>query len=185
MRYKTKKDLIEDIRNEHDKLCMLLAEIPEKNLREHGVWGDDWNINDLVAHLAEWQQMFLDWHRQGKKGQKPQMPAPGYKWNELPRLNQAIWKKHHSRNRSEIQKDFKSGYKQILKLIEELSEESLLSPGHFTWTGKNPLTTYLGPNTASHYRFAIRVIKRWQKQLAGSVKQKNDRKSISRKRPRR
>jgi hypothetical protein len=32
---------------------------------------------------------------------------------------------------------------------------------HVSEVGRHALATYLGPNTASHYRFARRVIKRW------------------------
>lgn len=170
MRYKSKEDLLKSIRTEHDALCALLLGIPEARHRERGVWGDGWTLCDLVAHLAEWQRMFLEWYREGEKGGKIHMPAPGYKWNELPRLNRAIWTKHRYRDPAGIRADFDSGYRRILKLVEGLSPEGLLKPGYFEWTGKYPLTTYLGPNTASHYRFAIKVIRRWQRQLAASTK---------------
>ena len=111
--------------------------------------------------------MFLGWYQDGLAGVTPKMPAPGYKWSELPRLNHAIWAKHRTRSMAAVQADFDAGYRQILQLVEALSPGQLLESGHFEWTGKHPLSTYLGPNTASHYRFAIKVIKRW---LKGSAK---------------
>jgi hypothetical protein len=56
----------------------------------------------------------------------------------------------------------------ILQIVESLSTKQLLEPGQFEWTGKHPLTTYIGPNTASHYRFALKVIKRWLKSTSGA-----------------
>ena len=50
--------------------------------------------------------------------------------------------------------------------MESLSTGQLLDAGHYEWTGKHPLTTYIGPNTASHYRFAVNVVKRWLKATA-------------------
>jgi hypothetical protein len=161
MRYRSKEALLGDIRTEHDSLCARLREIPKSRYRERGVWGDGWTISDLVAHLAEWQSMFLAWYDDGLRGANPRMPAPGYKWSELPALNVAIWAKHRSRPPEAVRAVFDSGYSRILGIVESLSAEQLLTPGHFEWTGKHPLTTYLGANTASHYRFAIRVIKRW------------------------
>jgi len=60
MRYNSKEDLLKSIRTEHDALCALLLEIPEAHHRKRGVWGDGWTLCDLVAHLAEWQRMFME-----------------------------------------------------------------------------------------------------------------------------
>jgi len=168
MRYEAKLALLQDIRTEHDSLCARLREIPKVRWREQGMWGDGWTVSDLVAHLAEWQRMFLVWYEDGLRGATPEMPAPGYKWSETPRLNRAIREKHRARSLAAVRNDFDSGYSRILQLVEALSPEQLLMPGHFKWTGKHPLTTYLGPNTASHFRFAIKVIKRWMKGAAAS-----------------
>jgi hypothetical protein len=156
---------MDDIRTEHDSLCARLGEIPKVRWQEPGVWGDGWTVSDLVAHLAEWQQMFLGWHEQGLGGSMPEMPARGYTWSQTPKLNRAIWEKHRSRSRASVMAAFDSGYSRIVHMGEALSPEQLLTPGHFSWTGKHPLATYLGPNTASHYRFAIKVINRWLKRV--------------------
>ncbi len=163
MKYGSKQELLTDIRESHDLLCEMLQKIHKSRYRESGVWGDDWTVSDLIAHLAEWQFMFLGWYEEGLKGETPPMPAPGYKWNEMARLNRAIWEKHRSRSVSAVRADFDAGYQRIIELVEEVSPDRLLSPGHFNWTGKHSLATYLGPNTASHYRFAMKVLKRWQK----------------------
>jgi hypothetical protein len=168
MKYESKQALIDDIRTEHDALCVLLGELQKEHWLEQGVWGDDWTVSDLVAHLAEWQRMFLIWYEDGLRSVTPEMPAAGYKWSETPKLNRAIWEKHRDRPPAEVRADFDSGYSRILEVIEGLSPNQLLVPGHFEWTGKHPLTTYLGPNTASHYRFAIKVIKRWRKRATAS-----------------
>jgi len=166
MRYESKGALIDDIRSEHDAFCALLKEIPESRYRESGVWGDGWNIVDLVAHLAEWQRMFLRWHREGLAGARPQIPAPGFKYREIPALNRAIQARYRASAFAEVQRDFEAGYREILELAEKLPPASLLESGKFAWTGKNPLRTYLGANTASHYRFATKVLRRW---LRGSL----------------
>jgi len=167
MRYKSKQSLMDDIRTEHDSLCAQLAEVPKARWHELGVWGDGWTLCDLLAHLAEWQHMFLGWFEDGLRGAAPEMPAPGYKWSQTPRLNRAIWEKHRSRSQAAVRADFDSGYSRIVQIVEALSPEQLLKPGYFEWTGKHPLTTYIGPNTASHYRFALKAIKRW---LKGTVR---------------
>ncbi|MBZ0171777.1 MAG: ClbS/DfsB family four-helix bundle protein, partial [Phycisphaerales bacterium] len=41
------------------------------------------------------------------------------------------------------------------------SEAELLEPGRFAWTGRYPLTTYLGANTASHYAAGSKILRRY------------------------
>jgi hypothetical protein len=150
MRYRSKQALLDDLRTEHDLLCARLAAIPKVRWHESGVWGDGWTMSDLVAHLAEWQRLFLGWYENGLLGATLKMPAAGYKWSQTPGLNRAIWEKHRSRSRAAVQADFDSGYSRIVQIVEVLSPEQLLESGHYEWTGKHPLTTYIGPNTASH-----------------------------------
>jgi hypothetical protein len=168
MRYTSKQALLHDIRTEHELLLRQLEEIPNARWREPGVWGDGWSLCDLVAHLAEWQRMFLGWYGEGLRGATPRMPAPGYRWSETPALNRAIREKHRVRSRAAIRADFDSGYTRIVRIVGSLTPGKLLEPGHYPWTGRNPLATYIGPNTASHYRFAVKVIKRWLKGTAGT-----------------
>jgi hypothetical protein len=163
MRYASKKALLADIEKEHAILIAYLEQIPKSRLMEQAVWGKGWTVHDLIAHLAEWQTMFLTWYADGEKELKPQMPAPGYKWNETPKLNEAIWEKHKSRTPAKVRADFDKGYERILALAQSLTESQLLKPGAFAWTGKNALVTYLSANSASHYRFANKVLKKWMK----------------------
>ena len=163
MKYISKQELIDDIEGEFSRLLAVLDVVPEHRYRDAGVWGEEWTINDLVAHLTEWHRLFLGWHRAGLRGESPQMPAPGYGWNETPRLNRAIWRKHKGRPTGELWEELQSSHAEVLGLAQSLSPEQLLSPGQFAWTGRNALVTYLGANTASHYRFAIRVLKRWRR----------------------
>ncbi len=163
MRFTTKQELIQSIENEHRTFVLLASSIPKSRYRERGVWGDDWSIKDLFAHLTEWEQMFLRWYREGAGGTHPALPAPGYKWNQTPELNQAIWHKHHRKSIKRVLEEFDSSYEEILSLVRALPAKKLLTPGLFTWTGKHPLATYLSPNTCSHYRAATRILKRWLK----------------------
>jgi len=166
MRFRSKREFVESVEQEHQTFVELVRSVSTSRYREEGVWGDGWTIRDLLAHLTEWEQMFLGWHRAGHDGRQPVMPAPGFKWNETPRLNQAIWSKHRSKSARKVIDEFEASYREMFSLIQQLSEEELLTPGHFAWTGKYPLTTYLAPNTCSHYRFATKILKRWLKRVA-------------------
>lgn len=149
MRYSSKDHLLSSIRTEHDRFLELVQQVSPDQYDTPGVWGDGWTLTDLIAHLGEWHAMFLRWYRDGLAGRKPDMPAPGYKWNETPRLNRDIQAKHADRSWNDARADFDRTYDEIVELVEGLSPEQLLEAGHFPWTGTKPLTTYLGANTAS------------------------------------
>lgn len=161
MRYESKTDLLDQVLREREALKALIDSIPSSRRAEPGAWGDGWTVGDLLAHLAEWHRMFLGWFREGLGGAQPELPAPGYKWNETPRLNHDIWAKYKEAPFSNVLEDFNATFEDVHQLLQGLSEAELLEPGHFDWTGKNALVTYAGANTASHYRFAQKVLKRW------------------------
>jgi hypothetical protein len=163
MRYTSKAALAADIRMEHDRLVTLLDETPIARFRDAWVWGEGWTLTDLVAHLAEWQEMFLGWHRSGRHGKAVELPAPGFKWSETPRLNRVIQERHSGRSPREVRAWFERGYGSICRIVDAATPAQLFTPGVFAWTGRNGLVTYLGANTASHYRFARKVIERWRR----------------------
>jgi len=180
VRYESKESLIAAIRVQHDLFYEWLEAVPKSRLREGDVWGDGWTVVDLVAHLAEWQALFLSWYADGLRGVTPRLPAPGYTWRETPRLNRDIWAKHRHRSLVAVRADFDDGYREICRLVKRLSEAELLEPGRFAWAGGYPLTTYLGPNTVSHYRFGTKVLKRW---LSATTATRNRQRSTKRLQP--
>lgn len=97
MRFTSKQELIDRIATEHRAFVELASSIPKARYREEGVWGDGWNVQDLFAHLTEWEQMFLGWYRTGRDGGNLSLPAPGFKWNQTPELNRAVGRKHHAK----------------------------------------------------------------------------------------
>ena len=169
MRYSSKSELLSDIERQHAAFEDLVDSLPRTRLREPGVWGDDWSVHDLIAHLTEWEQMLLGWHREGLEGRTPAMPAPGYTWRQTPDLNRAIQKKHRRKSSKRVREAFDASYQETLEFAKGLSEDAIFTPGQFAWTGKNALAAYLGANTASHYRTATKIIRRWLRRTAGGA----------------
>ena len=163
MKFSNRQELLDNIEREHVAFLAQLQPVAKYRYREKGVWGDDWTIKDLLAHLTEWEQMFLRWYREGANGGKPAVPARGFKWNQTPLLNQVIYRRYKRKALDRVIDDFHASYREVYALAEGLSEEELFAPGHFPWTGENTLTTYLGANTFSHYRTATKILKRWKR----------------------
>ncbi|MBI5954715.1 MAG: ClbS/DfsB family four-helix bundle protein [Chloroflexi bacterium] len=155
----TKQQLIEDAQTERAALEKLLATLtPEQMTQSKSA--DDWSTKDVLAHLIEWEGMVMKWYETGVKGKVPAVPSEEYNWGQLPRLNHAIYLKHRDRSLEDVQKEFKSSYKKIMKVIESIPEKELFTRGQYPWTRNNLLAVYFNSATSSHYRWARGEIKK-------------------------
>ena len=155
----SKQELLAAIERERGVLETTLENLTPEQTTEPGIVGD-WSVKDVLAHLIEWEQMCLGWYKAGLRGEVPPLPAPGFKWNQTPELNQKIYEEYCHLPLDEILKRFHSSHNEILAVIQELSNENLFTPGQFTWTKKNTLGTYMVSATSSHYHWANTEIRK-------------------------
>lgn len=119
-----------------------------------------WAVKDVLAHLYEWQQMFFRWYEAGSRGETPAVPAPGYKWSQLPALNQAIYEQYQSLTPQQALGMFRESHQKTVRLIETLPEADLTAPGLYKWMNQNTLMAYLNSVTAAHYVWALKDAKK-------------------------
>ena len=155
----SKTDLLAAIKLERQALETTLEALTAEQMLEPGVAGE-WSVKDVLSHLIEWQQMVLEWYRSGLRGEVPELPAPGYKWNQTPQLNQVIYEKHHDRPLDEVMEQFQASHGEILGVIHGLSNEELFTTGRYKWTQKNTLGAYFVSATSSHYLWARNEIRK-------------------------
>ena len=158
----TKTQLIEDAQKERAALEKLLATLTPEQMTQPKIVGE-WSAKDVLAHLVEWEAMVMKWYAAGVKGQVPAVPSEEYNWGQLPQLNHAIYLKHRDRPLEEIQKEFKSSYKKIMKVIDSIPEKELFTRGQYPWMRNNPLAAYFNSATAAHYRWARGEIRKMGK----------------------
>ena len=155
----SKNDLLAAIEKERGALETYLETLTPEQLTEPGIVGE-WSPKDVLAHLIEWEQMVLGWHAAGLRGEVPPLPAPGFKWNQTPQLNQQIYEKHRDRPLDEVLEQFQASHREILCVIQGLSNEELFTAGRYAWTKKNTLGTYMVSATSSHYLWARKEIRK-------------------------
>lgn len=158
-RPQSKAELLSESQKEHAKLEEILAPLSPEQMAASGVMGE-WSIKDLLAHLYEWEQMLLGWIAAGERDERPSVPGEGYKWSQLPALNEAIRQKHIHRSLEEVLEMYRSSYRQISEKMEAFSEEELFKPGLYPWLKENTLAAYFTSSTGSHYRWAWKEIKK-------------------------
>lgn len=125
----------------------------------------DRNIRDVLAHLHEWHLMMLTWYEIGMAGSTPEMPAKGYTWRQTPQLNAAIWNKNQSKTLPYIRKRLASSHKKLTEIIAAHTDAELFERHMYPWTGTSTLGSYLTSSTSSHYNWAIKLIRRFERTL--------------------
>lgn len=159
-----KEALLREIEQERAALDGVLEMLTPREMTTAGVTRGGWSVKDILAHLVEWQQMNLNWYAAGQRGEKPAMPAPGYTLRELPRLNEAIYRKHHRRSLEAVVHDYQSYHEQVVALVRALPDADLVTLERFSWTGPSwTLSDYLRAATAAHYLWARTRIRRWRR----------------------
>jgi hypothetical protein len=155
----TKADLLKEIFSEREKLETLMATIPPDVFASKKVLGE-WTSKDVVSHLIAWEQMVILWVTSGYEAKNIPVPAEGFRWSDLPALNDKIFKEHKDESADDVLKKFAESYRQILDLLNSISEQDLFTPGLHKWQNKNMLAAYFKSCMSSHYLWARKEITR-------------------------
>jgi uncharacterized protein (TIGR03083 family) len=155
----TKDQLIAEVQSEYQALEELIATLTPEQMTQPGVIGK-WSVKDVLAHLAEWEQMMLSWYAAGLRGENPQTPSDEFGWGQLHGLNQKIYEKHHQRELEEVLALFRAYYQEALALVQSLTEAELFSRGKYAWMGQHHLGNFIHANMGGHYRWAWKGIKK-------------------------
>lgn len=158
-----KRAILERIRTERRRLEGNLQRISRQDMVKNDVVGK-WSVKDLLAHLVEWERMFMGWYEAGRRGVTPEIPAPGYTWSEMDALNERIYLKYRDRPLEDVLVDFEDSYQKVYKLVEGIPEEEIFAVGSYKWVGKGNLVSYILANTANHYRWAKEKVRAWLKE---------------------
>lgn len=163
-RAKNKQELIDHSQSAFQKLNELIDSYSDKEKRKDFPEGTlNRNIRDVVAHLHHWQLMLIDWYTVGMAGVKPDMPAKGYAWKDLPALNIEINKMYTDIDLKEAREKMNDSFNQIHELIKKHSNEELYEKKRYIWTGSTSMGAYFVSAVSSHYDWAIKLIKKAKK----------------------
>lgn len=158
----TKHDLITICDRDFAKLTVLLDGLTTRDALAEDPEG--WSIKDVVLHRAHWVHLTLGWAHAGRHGQHPEMPAPGYKWNDLKRYNAELKTRQAGISWPAARDALREAHLTLMREIDALDEGALYGgpmPG-----AKNhwPTGRYLEACGASHYRSAAKFIRKQQRE---------------------
>ncbi len=154
---KTKSELLDVTGKEWTKLQRVLETFDEASGTRPG--RDGFTAQRLIGHRAAWIDLYFDWCEAAAKDQEPEMPAPGFKWNQLPDLNDQIWAAQRNWTWPSSVAALTAAHERLLRDIEAATDDELygqpLAPG-LKWTRGR----YAEASGPSHYRSATKALKK-------------------------
>jgi len=168
----TKVDLINAANEQFSKMFALLDSLTYEEQRgifdldgKEAHWKRDRNIRDILVHLYEWHKLLLIWVPANQNGEEKPFLREPYNWKTYGAMNVDFWNEHQNTSYEDAVKMLMDSHAKTMELIESFSDEELFTKGAFPWTGKSALGAYCVSNTASHYDWAIKKIKKYKKSL--------------------
>lgn len=162
-----KKELLEQSVAAYEALISYIEQMPKSLQLSNFPEGTlNRNIRDVLGHLHAWHLLFLEWYTLGMSNQQPKMPAEGYTWKTVPKLNQQIQQRYKEVGLVDIKSLLQQSYKVVIKIVETHSNEDLFTKKKYAWTGNTSLGSYLISATYSHYAWAYKLIKKAKKEEA-------------------
>lgn len=159
---RTKADLLHEIETAYDALRRDLDRVPAARAREvslpgHSA-GTEMSPADLVAYLVGWNELVLDWHEQRGRGVEPELPAPGYGWNDLGALAGHFYRAGADESWPGLLDRLDRAENGLVLLVRGLDDDQLYG---VPWYRAHTAGRMIQLNSASPYANARRRIRAW------------------------
>lgn len=169
----TKQALIEASQVNYEKLTELILGLSQKEReaiflfdleKEKGAhWERDQNIRDVLVHLYEWHQLLIHWVTMNQMGNAKSFLPPGYNWRTYGEMNVEFWRRHQETSFEEALLLLEESHEEVMVLLAGISAEELFLKGAYPWVGGTTLGSYFVSATGSHYNWALKKIRKDQK----------------------
>lgn len=147
----TKADLLERIHSSYAALEQTIGQLKGEQMTTP--IDGSWSAKDLLAHIAAWQQVMLEFH----VGRKPFEQVTGlkdvpYASTSVDQINEAFYARDKELPLAEVLQTFRARHQQLLATLDTLSEADLLK--HYTPAGRDGgglLIDWVGGDSYDHY----------------------------------
>jgi hypothetical protein len=135
----SKAQLLADLKDEQAQWEALLRAIGEDHMTQPGVAGD-WSIKDIVAHLTGWRRRTVG-RIQAALRHEPAPPPPWPPQLEADdEINAWIYTANRDRPVSDVLRESREIFQQLVESLDAFPEEDLLAPARFPWLEGEPLS---------------------------------------------
>lgn len=161
-----KDQLLAQMAAGYEELDGLLAALDEEHMTRPGVY-DGMSIKDIVAHLASWARLAIEWIGASLCGDRPVPFAPGFEADDenfdvvVDRLNVHLYEQNRERPLKEVLTDFRAAHVHMAQLVQAMAERDLADPQRFDWSWGLPAWRIIAANNYEHYQEHMQLIRGW------------------------
>ncbi|OMG52502.1 hypothetical protein BJN45_14510 [Azonexus hydrophilus] len=130
-----KHQLLSSLQAAYSKLIEEAAEVPSELERNPELEGGI-SPCDLIAYQIGWGRLLLSWDDLETNGQTVEMPAPGFKWNQLGLLAKSFYQEQNEQTLKQLLAQFETLEERMRLFIESSSEDTIFSIGKRHWAGR-------------------------------------------------
>lgn len=155
----TQDELFDQIEDERERLLEAIEGLPQEALLEAGVVGD-WSIKDILAHLSGWEAELVKLLWNAKQGEKPK--GEYFTGAPIDEINARWHAASQDRPLESVVDDFRGVRKQVLRRLENFSDEELNDPRRYSWLKDRPLWMWIAEGTYKHDAEHGEQIRAWR-----------------------
>lgn len=150
---------------EFTKLIKLLDALDEETANRSNA-DDDVSIKQVIGHRVHWMDLFFGWYEDGKAGNEVEVPAPGYKWNQLKPYNAKVYEAAAKQSWAEVLGQLKERHAAFLAFIDSVENDVLYAKHIYAWTNDWTLGRWAESSGPSHYRSAAKFVRKVKREAA-------------------
>ncbi len=155
-----KQELLEQIREARGALLAAIEDLPDDVLLRTHVVGY-WSIKDVLAHLTAWQSELVT----ALAGVDNPARVPHIvEIEDLDEWNEEQYRTAVRRPLADVLEDFNGVHKHLLKMVEELDEDTLEDGERFMWMEGEPLSYLIAENGYWHEQEHADEIRVWREE---------------------
>ena len=158
-----KTQLLNSLQTAYSKLVEEAAAVPSDMERNPELEGGI-SPCDLIAYQIGWGRLLLSWDDLETHGETVEMPAPGFKWNQLGLLAKSFYKEQNDQTLMQLLAQFEALEKRVRFFIESNSEDTLFGIGNRHWAGQKwSIAKWIQVNTVAPYGSVSAKLRQWKK----------------------
>lgn len=154
-----KADLLASFDAEYAKLTRTLDGIDAARAMAH-TKDDETTIKGIIAHRIHWIGLFFGWYEKGCAGETVEIPAPGYKWNQLKPYNAVLYASGNDRDWADLRSEFDREVSRLRAFLAARDDAELYAVGRYDWTGKWGVGRWAESAGPAHFRSANAYIRK-------------------------